>query len=74
MNPHLDLQSLCRRLEFAQASQNKAMAEAQARMNPESHARCERIGDPERGAFAIALQSSKTHMPIVRKIPSEWVR
>ncbi len=55
MNPQLDLQSLCRRLEFAQASQNQAMAEAQARMNPESGARCERIGDPERGAFAVYL-------------------
>ncbi len=55
MNPQLELQSLCRRLEFAQASQNKAMAEAQARMKPESGARCERIGDPERCAFAVYL-------------------
>lgn len=55
MTPQLDLISLCRRLEFAQASQNKAMAEAQARMNPESHARCVRIGNPERGAFAVYL-------------------
>ncbi len=55
MNSQLDLQSLCRRLEFAQAAQNQAMAEAQARMNPESGARCERIGNPERGAFAVYL-------------------
>lgn len=55
MTSQLDLQSLCRRLEFAQASQNKAMAEAQARMNPESGALCERIGDPELGAFAVFL-------------------
>ncbi|MDE3245154.1 MAG: GNAT family N-acetyltransferase [Acidobacteriota bacterium] len=55
MNSQLDLQSLCRRLEFAQAAQNQAMAEAQARMNPESHARCVRIGDSERGAFAVYL-------------------
>ncbi len=55
MNPQLDLQSLCRRLEFAQAAQNKAMAEARARMNPESNARCVRVGDPEKGAFAVYL-------------------
>ena len=55
MNSQLDLQSLCRRLEFAQASQNQAMAEAQARMNPESNARCVRVGDPERGAYAVFL-------------------
>lgn len=55
MNAQLDLQSLCRRLEFAQASQNQAMAEAQALMNPESDARCERIGSRERGAFAVYL-------------------
>ena len=55
MNSYLDLQSLCRRLEFAQAAQNQAMAEAQTRMNPESNARCERVGSPERGAFAVYL-------------------
>ncbi len=55
MNSHIDLQSLCRRLEFAQASQNKAMAEAQARLRPDSGARCERIGSSEGGAFAIFL-------------------
>ena len=55
MNPQIDLQSLCRRLEFAQAAQNQAMAEAQARMKPESGARCERIGSQERGAFAVYL-------------------
>ena len=55
MKPQLDLQSLCRLLEFAQASQNKAMAEAQARMDPGSGARCERIGSPEQGAFAVFL-------------------
>ena len=55
MNPQIDLQSLCRRLEFAQAAQNQAMAEAQARMNPVSNAHCERIGNPERGAFAVYL-------------------
>ena len=32
------------------------------------------ILDPQRGAFAIALQSCKTHMPVVRKIPSERLR
>ena len=53
MNPQISLQSLCRRLEFAQAAQNQAMAEAQGRMNPESGARCERIGNQERGAFAV---------------------
>lgn len=55
MNSQLDLQSLCRCLEFAQASQNQAMAQAQGRMNPESGARCERIGNPERGAIAVYL-------------------
>src|SRR5512141_1482513 len=55
MNQQLDLQSLCRRLEFAQASQNRAMAEAQARMNPDTNARCVRIGHPEKGAFAVYL-------------------
>ena len=53
MNPQIDLQSLCRRLEFAQAAQNQAMAEAQGRMNPESGARCQRIGSLERGAFML---------------------
>jgi GNAT superfamily N-acetyltransferase len=55
MNPQFDLQALCRRLEFAQAAQNQAMAEAQGRMKPESGARCERIGNQERGAFAVYL-------------------
>ena len=55
MNSQLDLQSLCRRLEFAQASQNQAMAEAQGRMNPGSNARWVRIGNPEQGAFAVYL-------------------
>lgn len=51
MNQNSELQSLGRRLEFAQASQNQAMAQAQARMNPESGARCERVN----GAFAVYL-------------------
>lgn len=56
MNSNLDLQSLCRRLEYAQAAQNQSMAEAWRRMNPESGARCERIGrDPDQGAFAVYL-------------------
>ncbi|MBL0314009.1 MAG: hypothetical protein IPP78_15215 [Holophagaceae bacterium] len=55
MNPQLDLQSLCRRFEFAQAAQNMAMAEAQARMSPETGARCERIGNTGKGAFVVYL-------------------
>lgn len=51
MKPGHDLQALCRRLEHAQAAQNQSMAEAQARMHPESGARCERVN----GAFAVYL-------------------
>lgn len=51
MNSNLELQSLCRRLEYAQAEQSSAMAESQARMNPESGARVERVN----GAFAVFL-------------------
>lgn len=55
MNQNSELQALCRRLEFAQAAQNQAMAEAQAQMNSESGARCERIGSTKWGAFAVYL-------------------
>jgi GNAT superfamily N-acetyltransferase len=49
VNP--SLHELCLRLECAQAEQNKAMAEADARLNPGGGARCERIA----GAYAIHL-------------------
>lgn len=45
------LSKLCLRLECAQAEQNKAMAQAQARLNPTAGARCERV----RGAYAVHL-------------------
>jgi len=45
------LQNLCRRLECAQAEQNQAVARAEARLQPASGARCERIA----GAYAVYL-------------------